>query len=186
MQSKTIFLVKLHNGLNELYDFLIFQLGQIFDCNILFINEEKTSLDFAFHHIRKQYSASKIIKTLKQKYISYPGKVLFTTNVDLFDPPFNFIFGQAELGGQFAIVSLSRLNCILPNQKTSEKIQLNNEIILKKRLLKECVHELGHTFNLSHCQNLRCVMFFSNSLRDTDIKDSNFCESCKKSLFPND
>jgi len=28
------------------------------------------------------------------------------------------------------------------------------------------IGELGHTFGLGHCENPRCVMFFSNSLMD--------------------
>ncbi|TLX91314.1 MAG: hypothetical protein E6K97_02920 [Thaumarchaeota archaeon] len=37
-------------------------------------------------------------------------------------------------------------------------------------MVKECVHELGHIFGFVHCPNIECVMYFSNSLSDTDIK----------------
>jgi len=42
------------------------------------------------------------------------------------------------------------------------------------RATKESVHELGHTYGLSHCEELACVMRFSNTLRDTDQKSDQF------------
>jgi len=36
-----------------------------------------------------------------------------------------------------------------------------------QRVIKEAVHELGHAFGLTHCENSKCVMHFSNSLQDT-------------------
>ncbi|MEW6585820.1 MAG: hypothetical protein AB1442_09465 [Nitrospirota bacterium] len=47
---------------------------------------------------------------------------------------------------------------------------------LKK--LGEAVHEIGHTFGLVHCSDPNCAMHFSNSLRDTDRKSSEFCGIC--------
>jgi archaemetzincin len=35
-----------------------------------------------------------------------------------------------------------------------------------QRLVKEAVHELGHAFGLNHCENIECVMHFSNSLQN--------------------
>jgi archaemetzincin len=47
--------------------------------------------------------------------------------------------------------------------------------ILALRTLKEAVHELGHALALKHCQRNLCVMYFSNSILDTDKKQSLFC-----------
>ena len=44
-----------------------------------------------------------------------------------------------------------------------------------QRVIKETVHELG----LGHCPLHKCVMHFSNSVSDTDAKESNFCQNCK-------
>jgi archaemetzincin len=57
-----------------------------------------------------------------------------------------------------------------------------NPAALKSRLVKEAVHELGHTFGLVHCPNACCVMYFSNSLGDTDRKGPGFCSACKARL----
>ena len=53
---------------------------------------------------------------------------------------------------------------------------------LEERALKEAIHELGHTYGLGHCQDERCVMYFSNSLGDTDRKQALFCPLCRKGL----
>jgi predicted Zn-dependent protease len=38
---------------------------------------------------------------------------------------------------------------------------------------------------LKHCSQHRCVMFFSNSLTDTDLKENEFCHRCRRSLAAN-
>ncbi|HBR21281.1 MAG TPA: hypothetical protein DD713_01730 [Nitrospiraceae bacterium] len=48
-----------------------------------------------------------------------------------------------------------------------------------ERCVKEAIHELGHAYNLGHCPDPRCIMFFSNRLRDTDVKGTGFCSVCK-------
>jgi archaemetzincin len=57
-----------------------------------------------------------------------------------------------------------------------------NLSVFYQRIVKEAVHELGHAFGLNHCRNIKCVMHFSNSLSDTDIKTSHLCNVCKGHL----
>jgi archaemetzincin len=51
-----------------------------------------------------------------------------------------------------------------------------------KRVLKEAVHEMGHTFGIPHCENHLCVMHFSNSIVETGIKGAGFCRNCLNEL----
>jgi archaemetzincin len=60
---------------------------------------------------------------------------------------------------------------------------ISNICLFQQRIIKETVHELGHLFRLSHCEKRNCVMHFSNSLKDTDFKDYNFCDRCIAMLF---
>ena len=49
-----------------------------------------------------------------------------------------------------------------------------------ERLLKEAVHELGHTLDLRHCEDYRCVMAASHAVEWIDLKESGLCPACSE------
>jgi archaemetzincin len=101
-----------------------------------------------------------------------PGKLLAITDVDLFIPVLTFVFGEAQLGGRAAVVSSHRL--------APDKYGLNPDpALLETRLLREAIHELGHTFGLVHCHDSRCVMASSPQVEGIDLKSSRFCSACR-------
>ena len=57
-----------------------------------------------------------------------------------------------------------------------------DDTVLGQRLLKESMHELGHTLDLRHCQDYRCVMASSHSVEWIDLRESTLCESCRSQL----
>lgn len=118
----------------------------------------------AFDPKRNQYRAAAFLEATKDD----PGDfVLAITAVDLYDPGLNFVFGLARTRGRNAVVSTARL---APDGR--EK--------LLERSLKEAVHEIGHVLGLDHHRdNPACVMFFSNTLMDTDRKGASFCRDCE-------
>lgn len=121
----------------------------------------------AFAPRRQQYRADDFLKVARNE----PGdRVLVVTNCDLYADDLNFALGLADLPGRCAVISLFRL-----------RLGADKETF-RRRAVKEAVHELGHTFGLSHCANPRCVMRFSNSLGDTDRKGSGWCEPCEQEL----
>jgi len=100
---------------------------------------------------------------------------LTATDVDLYSGELNFVFGEAELGGSLAVVSTCRLRQEFYGNAPDEQL-------FKERSRKEAVHEIGHVIGLRHCANPVCVMHFSNSVVDTDIKSERPCESCESLL----
>ena len=124
---------------------------------------------------RQQYQGGALMAMLSKKSIVGAERVVGLIGADCYVPGLNFIFGQARMGGREAIVALPRLHQCFYNQP-------EDTALFRARLLKEVVHELGHTWGLSHCANPQCVMHFSNSLYDTDIKGVDFCSRCQKGL----
>ncbi|MCK5347901.1 MAG: hypothetical protein KAJ25_00840, partial [Desulfobacula sp.] len=57
---------------------------------------------------------------------------------------------------------------------------LEIEIVNKgcKRIVKEAIHELGHTFDLRHCEDEKCIMHYCRRVEDVDRKSSRFCRYC--------
>jgi archaemetzincin len=134
-----------------------------FDCRAFF------NLD------RSQYSSSAIIERLEGHLSGDSSKVLAVTGLDLYIPVLTFVFGEARLNGRCAVVSSYRLDNKfygLPD----------NPALLRDRLLKEAIHELGHAFGLLHCHNQECVMKSSTYVEEIDFKSSWFCSRCLDKL----
>jgi archaemetzincin len=126
---------------------------------------------YAFSEKRKQYWSTAILHVLLEQsaYIHYK-KILGIIDRDLYVPDLNFVFGEA--GGDAALISLTRL------RQEFYGLPENSPLFLR-RTLTEAVHELGHTYGLRHCSEPQCVMFFSNTLMNTDRKGPEFCPRCK-------
>ncbi len=141
-------------------------LKKIFGCCKVLIPME-VPMD-AYDPVRGQFDSTKILFRI----IPLCRIVLGVTEVDLYADGLNFVFGEAEVGGNRAIISLYRLRPEFYGEEPD-----NN--LLKLRALKEAMHEIGHVLGLLHCNDPKCVMHFSNSIIDTDLKDWRFCERCR-------
>lgn len=144
----------------------------IYGSNVVVYKEPLEIPDRAFDHVRKQYLASEILRKIAKAYGDpFKHLCLGVTTVDLYAPGHNFIFGEADQLEGVAVVSIYRL-------KPSFYGNAENEQLIRERLLKEAVHELGHLMGLSHCKDPSCVMRFSNWIGEVDRKNTVFCLSC--------
>jgi archaemetzincin len=124
----------------------------------------------AFVKNRNQYNSSVILNQIRVFAASNAGfdRVLGVIDVDVFASGLNYVFGEAYTPGKAALISLRRLRPDFYGETAGSDL-----FVL--RALKEAVHELGHTLGLHHCARGFCVMHFSNSIFDTDKKQSLFC-----------
>jgi archaemetzincin len=120
----------------------------------------------AFDVQRRQHS-SRVILTWLTGLVPDGDKLLGVTDVDLFIPVLTFVFGEAQLSGAVAVVSTSRLR------------EPPIDSIVRARLAKESVHEVGHTFGLVHCARPACVMARSPALASVDVKEDRLCQDCR-------
>ena len=152
-------------------------LEQSFGCPVE-IKAQIGSLDFAYDSARKQYLSRRLLSALRSFSMEPGDRCLGIVDVDLYSSGLNFVFGEADIGAGVAVISVYRLR--------PERYGLpRDDGLFQNRVTKEAVHELGHTYHLGHCDDIRCVMHFSNSLADTDIKGASFCQKCQPRLASN-
>lgn len=150
---------------SEVADFLARSLDCEIECGGL-LPEPEGALD----ERRGQWMSVEFLKALLAA-APRRGRILGLTGCDLYIPMLSFLFGQAQLDGAAAVVSVARLR--------QEFYGLpGDEGILLTRARKEALHELGHTFGLVHCPNRECAMSLSTSLAQVDIKRDEYCEGC--------
>jgi archaemetzincin len=132
---------------------------------------ELGAVDFAYDRERGQYGSIAVLEMLARVCPPDAVKLLAVTERDLYIPVLTFVFGQAQLSGRVAVVSLARL------RQEFYGLAPNREIFLE-RASKEALHETGHTFGLVHCADRNCAMSLSTNVRQIDSKRCEFCPPC--------
>jgi archaemetzincin len=135
---------------------------------------DSLDLDLRTFHApeREQYHATLILAELLRHLPPAGGRIVGVTDVDLYIPVLTFVFGQAQLGGPGAVVSVMRLHTEFYGLPPDEALLLD-------RAVKEVVHEVGHGLGLVHCPDYRCVMSSSTYVEDVDLKAAEFCPACR-------
>jgi archaemetzincin len=138
------------------------------------IRPETFDIGFSFDEKRNQFYSTAILQRL-ERAADPDARALGVTAADLYVPVLTFVFGEAQLDGNCAVVSTARLHEEFYGMPSSEAL-------LRERLVKEAAHELGHTFGLRHCSDWRCVMSSSHAVERLDVKGAEFCRACRKPI----
>jgi len=129
----------------------------------------------AYDAKRGQYQSVEIMKMLAERAPHDAVRVLGVTDVDLAIPMLSFLFGQAQFEGPIAVVSLCRLHQEFYGLPAQQEL-------LRERTVKEVLHELGHTFGLTHCADAKCAMSLATHIELVDAKAEQYCARCGMQL----
>jgi archaemetzincin len=141
-------------------------------CAILPLTLDPT---LSYHTERQQFHSSEILQRMQNLVRPRDGRLLAVTEVDLYIPILKYVFGEAQMGGPCAVVSTFRLR--------QEFYGLDqDDSLLSERLLKESIHELGHTLHLRHCQDYQCAMASSHSVEWIDLRENRMSDACRYEL----
>ena len=131
--------------------------------------------DDEYIEVERQYDGELILKRL-EKTLTNPqkNKLLGIIDGDIKGMRKIHLFGLTNLKNSCALISINRL-------RGSFYRKYEDNALFELRILKEAVHELGHTFGLKHCKN-DCVMRYSKSLEEVDIRPKELCYDCEQEL----
>lgn len=121
--------------------------------------------DDAYVPLRGQFDATIIIKKLAGIADGAPFKLGIIAR-DLCSPILSFVYGESQLGGKAALVSLHRLFDDDPET-------------YYQRAAKISLHEVGHLLGLGHCWEHFCIMRFSSNIEALDMLSIGFCPACE-------
>lgn len=124
----------------------------------------------ALDRARGQYHAGMFLEAIAGLH-SESLRVIAVTSCDLFLPIFTHVYGEALVSGRAAVVSIHRIGRgpgeadrgAFPPVERTEKVTL---------------HEILHTFGLTHCRRIECAMRPVVSLPDLDTIPLSLCPSC--------
>ena len=146
--------------------------GDLFHCEVQCSTPIETPAG-SFDARRNQYSSVAFMLALAHGVFGNAERVIGLTECDLFIPMLTFVFGQAQLRGRIALVSVARLRQEFYGAP-------GDPDLFRLRMSKEIGHELGHSFGLIHCPDRGCLMSLATSIQDVDRKTADFCHSCRR------
>ena len=147
-------------------------LRSAYECDVT-ISDAHPLPDGAYDASRGQYRAEEFIELASR--VGTGAKNVAVTTKDLFYRRRNYVFGLAYLGGNGCVVSTYRLQTSSDGGASA----CSASEVFDERVRKEIVHEVGHTLGLEHCDDSACVMNFSPTVREVDVKQQTVCATCR-------
>ena len=130
--------------------------------------------------IRGRYRADGILDWMQGVALA-PGKWMGVTDVDIVakkEKNENWgVLGLGTIDGRCSVLSTFRMKRQWENGGAPEPL-------VRERLWKTAVHELGHTLGLSHCPVKGCIMEDAHGTVKTRDSETALCPDCARRLRP--
>jgi len=124
---------------------------------------------------KNRYRAEALLSWLAGLPIDKTGKIMGITEADIFHPKGNNptwgILGLGSLDGRCSVLSTWRMKRKWENGGAPDAL-------VRERLWKIAVHELGHTLGLEHCPTAGCIMEDAHGTVKTTDREKELCPSC--------
>lgn len=104
-----------------------------------------------------------------------PAASLFVTDVDLYKPQTDGVFGDIDAVAHVAVLSVRRLREAFYKRKADPVKQ-------RARLVKLALYALGRARGLPECRDAACALLTTASLADIDVKPEKYCAACWKRM----
>lgn len=125
---------------------------------------------------KARYSADAILAHLQTIPAMPRDKILGVTDVDIVSPKNGVnnwgILGLGDIAGKMCVISTYRM------RRKWEAGGGASESLVRERLWKVSLHELGHTFGLPHCPNKGCLMQDAHGTVKTVDEENALCTDC--------
>jgi archaemetzincin len=172
-QSPVIAVAPLDDVPTEAIDALLPVLREAFDRDVV-LAPGLPLPPAAYDPLRRQYLSTALLDALAGAKRPGWDLLLGVADVDLFVPQLNFVFGEGDPARGLAVFSLARLR--------PAHAGAGGDTLFRRRASTEAIHELGHAYGLGHCGDPHCVMWFSNTVAESDRKGMRFCRAHAREL----
>jgi archaemetzincin len=125
--------------------------------------------------LRAQLPRLAVVKTVGGDAAPAASATLFLTDVDLYKPNTDGVFGDIDAASHVAVVSVRRLREAFYKRKA-------DPAKARARLVKLSLYVLGRALGLPECADRACAMVTTSSLPDVDMKPEKYCASCWRRL----
>ena len=139
------------------------------------IAPEMKKPEYAYNKRRRQYDSKLILQHLLECCPQDTLRFVGVIGEDLYVPILKFVYGLSQIQGRCCVISTHRLRPRFYGHPEDQGLFIS-------RIEKTALHELGHSFGLTHCRERSCVMFSSSRIEDTDFKQPDFCPTCLELL----